>query len=38
VNESNPEALFLMAKLHEEGYSVDRNRERATTYLEKAAQ
>ena len=36
-NEQNPEALYLMGKLHEEGYSVDLNVERAISYLHRAA-
>ena len=31
------EALFLMAKLYEEGYSVDVNQDLAQSYYEKAA-
>ncbi|TNV71987.1 hypothetical protein FGO68_gene9598 [Halteria grandinella] len=37
VNENNPEALYLLSKLHESGYSVDRSIERAITYLERAS-
>ena len=29
TNGQNPEALFLMGKLHEEGYAVDKNPELA---------
>lgn len=37
INENNPEALFLMAILHEKGIAVDQNSERTIKYLEKAA-
>jgi TPR repeat protein len=37
INENNPEALFLLAKLHEEGYGVDRNIERAIQYIERSS-
>ena len=37
TNEANPEALFLLAKLHEEGLAVDQNIERAIGYIERAA-
>jgi TPR repeat protein len=37
TNENNPEALFLIAKLYEEGYSVDFNPELSQSYYERAA-
>ena len=37
TNHHNVEALFLMAKLYDEGYSVDVNPELAQSYYEKAA-
>jgi TPR repeat protein len=37
-NDKNPEALFMMAKLHEDGLSVDKNVSRAVSYLEKASE
>ena len=36
-HEENPEALYLFAKLYEEGYSVDKDIERAVKYIQKAA-
>ena len=38
TNDKNPEALFLMGKLHEEGYGVDKNLELAHKYYEGAAE
>jgi len=38
TNDKNPEALFLMGKLHEEGYGVDRNLEAASKFYERAAE
>ena len=38
TNDQNPEALFLMGKLHEEGYAVDKNLELAQKYYESAAE
>jgi TPR repeat protein len=38
TNENNPDALFLMAKLYEEGYSVDVNPELSQKYYERAGE
>ena len=38
TNENNAEALFLMAKLYEEGYSVDVNPELSQKYYERAGE
>ena len=38
TNDKNAEALFLMGKLHDEGYAVDKNIELAQKYYERAAE
>lgn len=37
-NENNAEGLYLMAKLYEEGYAIDKNLERAHHYYTKASE